>query len=57
MKDNKGIVSRVRKSAVVGITGIKRLFFEMYVLVNHSHLRAFGDKESAMKYLTTEKQP
>ncbi len=47
----KPYVPYIRKSAIIGVTGIKRLFLEMYILAAHSRIRAFNNKEEALDYL------
>ncbi len=49
----KQYVSYVEKSAIIGITGIKRLFFEMYLLFTKSKMKAFDTKEEALAYLVS----
>ncbi len=49
----KEYVPFVAKSAVLGISGVKRLFFEMYVLFTKSSMRSFQEKEEALEYLAS----
>ncbi len=51
MREAKAYVPFIQKSAILGITGVKRLFFEMYLLFTNSKMRAFDTKEDALAYL------
>ncbi len=44
----------VDKSAIVGVTGIKRLFFETYLLFGNSRMQAFSGRDEAFGYLVGE---
>ena len=48
---SKEHVDKIGKSAILGITGIKRLFFEIYLLVSRSKMKVFDDKSKALDYL------
>jgi len=42
-----------KKSAIVGVTGIKRLFFETYLLLSNSKMKSFKTKQEALEYLVS----
>ena len=42
------------KSAILGITGIKRMFFKSYLFLSKSEMRSFQDKEQALQYLVSK---
>ena len=42
-----------KKSAIVGVTGLKRLFFETYLLLSKSKMKSFKKKQDALNYLAT----
>ncbi|MBN1954904.1 MAG: hypothetical protein JW900_07615 [Anaerolineae bacterium] len=44
----------VKKQAVVGVTGLKRLFFETIVRVSGQHARTFDTLEAAKDWLVSE---
>ncbi len=52
MRGAKEFIPHVAKSAIVGVTGIKRLYLEMYVLFTQSKMRPFSNKENALDYLS-----
>lgn len=45
---------KVMKSAVLGITGIKRMFFKTYLFLSNSKMRSFQDKKEALEYLISK---
>ena len=40
-----------KKSAIVGVTGLKLFFFETYLLLSNSRMKSFEKKEDALDYL------
>jgi len=53
MRIAKKHVPFIRKSAIIGVTGIKRMFFEVYLLFTKSKMRSFQTKDAAMEYLVS----
>jgi hypothetical protein len=52
-EESKQVAKKARKIAVVGVTGIKKIFLNTYNLVTGSGTRAFNDLESAKQYLVS----
>ena len=50
-EESKIAARKIKKSAAVGITGIKKIFLNLYNLATGSNSRAFDDFESAKQYL------
>ena len=44
---------KVKKSAVIGVTGLKKVFLSGYNLVVKNKVRAFDSKEEALDYLVS----
>lgn len=51
--DSKMASKKIKKSAVLGVTGIKKIFLNMYNLVSHTAAKPFDDLESAKEYLVS----
>lgn len=52
-EESKQAAKKARKIAVIGVTGIKKIFLNTYNLVTGSGTRAFNDLESAKQYLVS----
>ena len=52
-EESKQAAKKARKIAVVGVTGIKKIFLNTYNLMTGSGTRAFNDLESAKQYLVS----
>jgi hypothetical protein len=50
-EETKQAARNLRKNAVVGVTGIKRLFLNLYNKVTGGGAKSFDDLESAKEYL------
>ena len=50
-EETKQAAKKLRKNAVVGVTGIKRLFLNLYNKVTGGGAKPFDDLESAKEYL------
>jgi hypothetical protein len=50
-EDSKQAAKKLKKNAVVGVTGIKKLFLNMYNMVTGGGAKPFDDLESAQEYL------
>ncbi len=50
-EESKIAAQNVKKSAAVGVTGIKKIFLNLYNLATGSSARAFDDLEAAKTYL------
>lgn len=46
--------SKLAKHAMIGITGIKRILLNAYILFTGDPVKTFDDEESAKKYLVEE---
>jgi hypothetical protein len=53
MEGGKSHVNNVKRSAILGITGIKRMFFESYLFFSKSNMHSFQDKIKALNYLVS----
>lgn len=50
-EDSKQAAKKLKKNAVVGVTGIKKIFLNMYNMVTGGGAKPFDDLESAKVYL------
>lgn len=50
-EETKQAAKKLRKNAVVGVTGIKKIFLNMYNIVTGGGAKPFDDLESAKEYL------
>ena len=54
MNEVSDVISpHIDKSAVLGITGIKRLFFNIYTYLSNENIQVFDTKEEALVYLVS----
>ena len=53
MRIAKRHVPLMTKSAIIGVTGIKRMFFKTYLVFSKSKMRSFQTKEAALDYLVS----
>ncbi len=53
MEIGKVHIDAVEKSAIIGVTGIKKMFFKTYLLFSKSKMKAFNSKVEALDYLAS----
>jgi len=51
--EEKAATKKIRKTAAVGVSGIKKIFLNTYNTITQSGARAFDDLESAKQYLVS----
>jgi hypothetical protein len=51
-KGGKEHSNREKRSAIVGVTGLKRILFEAYLFLSKSRMRSFLLKDAALDFLT-----